>query len=107
MDFFGLGKIGSAAVISGFVLVAGVGIYVYWEDIVGDRREAKIEKQALEERLKNVGDSKQRQILLERLPRFAKIWCSVDVPDRTCCAPDAVKLPRCTADPASALPRPD
>ena len=107
MDFFGLGKAASTAIIVlGVSAVAG-GAYMLWEDRVGDRREATIEKKALEKRLENVRDSNQRKILLERLPRFAKMWCAIDNPDRTCCAPDAVKLQRCTADPAGAAPRPD
>ena len=107
IDIFGLGKAASTAIIVvGLGIIAG-GAYLIWEDRVGDKREAEIERKALEKRLENVRDSNERKVLLERLPRFAKIWCSVDNPDRTCCAPDAVKLPKCTHDPASAAPRPN
>ena len=100
MDIFGLGKIGSTAVIA--IVAAGVafGAYKIWEDRVGDQREAEIKARAIEKRLEHVTDSKARQILLERLPRFAKIWCSVDGAGTACCAADAVKLPKCTHDPS-------
>lgn len=104
---FGIGKIGTAAVIAVAIGGAVYLAYNHWEDVIGDRREAQIERDALEKRLENVTDSKERQILLERLPRFAKMWCAIDLPDRTCCARDAVRLPKCTADPAGKTPRPD
>lgn len=106
MDFFGIGKAASTAIVVVAIGAAVTTGYLIWEDRVGDKREAEIEKKALEERLKNVTDSNQRKILLERLPRFAKMWCAIDN-GGACCAADAVKLPKCTADPASALPRPD
>lgn len=107
MDIFGLGKAASTAIVVTALTAVAAGAYFLWEDRVGDRREAVIEREALEKRLENIRDSNQRKILLERLPRFAKMWCSIDNPDRTCCAADAVKLPRCTADPAGPAPRPD
>ncbi len=107
IDLFGLGKAASTAIVVAGLSAVAVGAYFLWEDRVGDRREAAIEKKALEKRLEHVRDSNERKILLERLPRFAKMWCAIDNPDRTCCGPGAVELRRCTADPAGPAPRPD
>lgn len=76
-------------------------------DAIGDARETRLRKEAVEDRLKGIRDANERERALKSLPLRAKIWCQVDGAGTACCRPDAVELPRCTHDPASSDKRPD
>lgn len=107
MDLFGLGKIGSIGVISAVVVAVGGGVAWYVIDSIGDAREERLRKEALEDRLKGIRDANERERQAKALPRLAKMWCAIDGTGTDCCKPDAVKLPKCTHDPASGDKRPD
>lgn len=76
-------------------------------DAIGDARETRLRKEAVEDRLKGIRDANERERALRSLPLRAKIWCQVDGAGTACCHPDAIKLPKCTHDPASSDKRPD
>ena len=76
-------------------LVLGVGKCVV--DGIGDAREARLRKEAVEDRLRTVREGNTREALLRALPALAKARCAAEGPASECCKPEAVKIVRCTA----------
>lgn len=77
-------------------LVLGVGKCVV--DGIGDAREERLRKEAVEDRLKGIRDANERERVLKKLPVWAKARCAAEGAGTECCGSDVARLPeRCTA----------
>lgn len=67
-------------------------------DGIGDAREDRLRKEAVEDRLEGIRDAKERERLERLRPLWAKARCAAEGRASECCGADLARLPgRCTA----------